>query len=74
MKDEAFISKQFRKKCSREVDQHCPDRKTKYIFGKKQTNKIQMIFYSYKMNYLLFVKFVELRLFNVLPIECYEMY
>jgi hypothetical protein len=30
MKDEAFLSQQFRKKCSPEVDQHCRAKKTKY--------------------------------------------
>jgi hypothetical protein len=30
MKDEAFLSEQFRRKCGQEVDEHCTGRKTKY--------------------------------------------
>jgi hypothetical protein len=31
MKDEAFLSEQFRRKCGREVEEHCLGKKTKYI-------------------------------------------
>jgi hypothetical protein len=31
MKDEAFLSQQFRKKCGPEVEQHCQGKKTKYV-------------------------------------------
>lgn len=33
MKDEAFLSQSFRKQCSREVNEHCPGKKTKFVIN-----------------------------------------
>lgn len=33
MRDEAFLSKQFRAKCTQEIGEHCTGRKTKYDIG-----------------------------------------
>lgn len=31
MKDEAFLSQSFRKKCASEVNEHCQGKKTKFV-------------------------------------------
>lgn len=39
MKDEAFLSEQFRKRCDPEIKQHCSMKKTKFVNIKQKENR-----------------------------------
>jgi hypothetical protein len=38
MKDEAFLSEQFRNRCTQEINEHCAGKKTKYVQCESRDN------------------------------------